>query len=387
LSRILFLSAIPDPFLEDHGGKQRLVRLLYQVAKKHEVTLLSLAWDKKSFEKHIAPNIRQISVPVEANIILRSKIFGTGLQAPNQDILISYYKKNIRLFVDKMNELSLGSDLIVVDHYAIGPLIERLTNREIPIYYLSQNCEVEMVKQSQGLDSKDVELVRKSEGYILKRANAWGYCSNDDLTKIKENYNFNNLSFYIPNGSKFLPEIRAGGNFNSKNILFIGSGHPPNLIAAKKLRDFAQNLPQYNFIIGGTCSSSLSRTADTKNVIIRPKLSSEEVDKLFSEAFIFVNPMESGSGTHLKMMKAISYGLPIVSSAVGARGFSSEEKKNCMLIADTFSDMKDSIESLSDEVKYKKMSLNCLELSKIYDWDIIGANFIDSIEETLSIRL
>jgi hypothetical protein len=42
---------------------------------------------------------------------------------------------------------------------------------------------------------------------------------------------------------------------------------------------------------------------------------------------------------------------------------------------------------LSDEIKYKKMSLDCLDLSKTYDWDIIGANFIDSIERTLSIRI
>ena len=383
MANILFLSATPKPFSEDHGGKQRLVRLLSSVAKKHKVTLLSLSWQGDSFEKVVDSNIKHVSVAVESNILTDSRKRNTGLQNPNHDILIEHYKRYFKAYKRKMNELSYINDIIVVDHYATSPLIRSLENKNIPVFYSSQNCEIDYAKQMYDPNSEDIRLIKEIEKYILDRSCAFSYCSNEDLYKLKDNYEIKNDAFYIPNGTKYIPNIIPGKNLESKQILFIGSGHPPNNVAAAEIVKLALQMPDYKFVIAGSCARSILDKGKTKNVIIKYNVTNEEVDELFEQSFAFINPMRSGSGTHLKMMKALSYGLPIISSSIGARGYSEKEKEDCMVIANTTSEMKDAIKYLYNSKKYIKMSKNSWELSKIYDWDVIGKEFTKIIESFL----
>jgi hypothetical protein len=105
---------------------------------------------------------------------------------------------------------------------------------------------------------------------------------------------------------------------------------------------------------------------------------------MFAKAYAFINPMMTGSGTHLKMMKALSYGLPIIASTVGARGFSESEKTSCMVIANDIDDMARGVRVISDRKRYESMSKSSLELSQTYDWEKIGESFVKAIEDTIS---
>ena len=69
MSRILVLSSTPDPFSENHGGKQRLVKLTTSLSRRHIVTLLSLSWEGQEFDNQVSESLRHISVAVEPEVL------------------------------------------------------------------------------------------------------------------------------------------------------------------------------------------------------------------------------------------------------------------------------------------------------------------------------
>jgi glycosyltransferase involved in cell wall biosynthesis len=383
LSKILVLSATPEPFLEDHGGKQRLIRLTTSLSKKHDVTLLSLSWAGDNFEK-VVGNITHISVGVEPEVLRVARGRRTTLKKPNNDTLISYFKKYFKKYKAKVNELANTHDIIVVDHYATGPMTENVRS-DIPIFYSSQNCETDLAKQLFSKNSEDIVLVNDTEKSLIDRSVGLAYCSKDDFELMKKYFIIDKPTFYIPNGTAYLPNISFGKNVDSKNIVFIGSGHPPNNIAAEYILKVAELVPEYNFIIAGDCVRGIEGLPCTDNVIKIKDISNDEVDAMFDEAFAFINPMQTGSGTHLKMMKALSYGLPIITSSVGARGFSKAEKDACMKVSDSVDGMVEAIKSISNKKTYMDMSFNSYELSQKYDWEKIGNDFTEAIESMIKI--
>jgi hypothetical protein len=51
------------------------------------------------------------------------------------------------------------------------------------------------------------------------------------------------------------------------------------------------------------------------------EVTEEQMHHYFVNAFAFVNLVSQGSGSHLKLARALSYGLPIITTAIGARGY------------------------------------------------------------------
>lgn len=382
MSRILVLSSTPAPFLEDHGGKQRLVKLLKSLSKRHLVTLLSLSWEGKDSSVVISDSLLHISVPVELEVVRASR-GRTALKKPNNDTRIGYFKKYFKSYRAKINELAKVNDIIVVDHYATAPLLNGLKNISIPVFYSSQNCETNLAQQMFPRNSEDIKLINEIEKNIISDASAISYCSKEDFELMKSYFIIDKPAYYIPNGNDRIVDRSANEGASSKNLVFIGSGHPPNAIAAEQIIELARLVPEYSFTIAGSCVGAVDHLPVSENVIKIKSITNEEVEQMFSSAFAFINPMKTGSGTHLKIMKALSYGLPIIASSVGARGFSDQEKNNCMIIAEDLSEMAEGIRSLKNSKTYSSMSKNSLELSEQYDWEKIGESFVSAIENTI----
>ena len=171
----------------------------------------------------------------------------------------------------------------------------------------------------------------------------------DWFLKIQNYYGSGITGTYIPNGTELQPKTNYKERLKSRDIIFVGSGHPPNKVAAKYIVNLAKFLPDFNFIIIGSCGNGLKINNIPENVDIVGHIDEESLHKYFKTSFAFINPMTSGSGTHLKMMKALSYGIPIITSAIGARGFDNDEIDESMIIAESIDDMKKAIENLDNK--------------------------------------
>ena len=99
----------------------------------------------------------------------------------------------------------------------------------------------------------------------------------------------------------------------------------------------------------------------------------EDVRQYMSCAKVFVVPLRIGGGTRLKILEAMSFGIPVVSTSIGAEGIAYTNDKD-IVIADEPQVFADAVLALlKDEGKRARLSVAGRRLvMEKYDWGIIG---------------
>lgn len=383
MAKILIVSGNLKDWTKNSGGKERTATLA-EALIDHEITFLSFSWNGPYFTEKLDNGIIYIQPQVEPIAQKKYKQLISSEFKNNHDGAFIKLKQDIRIFSQKVKELSSESDIVIFDHYSVSPFLEEIT-ADVPVIYSSHNAEIVMANQLYPEESDLIDIVRQMEFNLIKRSSAIVYCSKKDFSELKEIYG-DIEGYYIPNGTVMQDLIDPSIRIGSKNILFVGSGHPPNVTAAKNLIPLAQVMPNYNFIICGGAGGGLNKASLPSNVYVMGHISDEDLHLFFQNSFAFINPMESGSGTHLKVMKALSYGIPIITSNVGARGFSEEEIDSCMIIADNTSEMCMAINKLNNYEIFENISRSGHNLSKEYDWEKIKSSYLSVIEKFIGTK-
>jgi glycosyltransferase involved in cell wall biosynthesis len=382
MANILIISSNLKNWDKNSGGVERTATLA-EALIGHEVTFLCFAWDSSSEIKKISNNIKFIRPGTETAVVQKHKIRITKDAKPNHDITKYLYKKYLKSFNKQVEQLSSKADLVILDHFSAAPFIEDIVGT-VPIIYNSHNSEITMAKQLHPNDSFVNDIVEKMEKLAVTESVAMTYCSEKDFEETKKHYKtVPEDSVYIPNGTTIRDRISPKKRLGSKDIIFVGSSHPPNVVAANKIIDIAKAMPKYNFIIIGGAGNSLDKKKLPENMTALGVVNDDMLNSLFTNSLAFINPMSSGSGTHLKMMKALSYGIPIITSQMGARGFSAKEIDKAMVVAETTEDYIKAIKGLSDAKLYDELSTNGFNAAKTYDWEILKKNYLSFVNSVL----
>ena len=382
MANILVVSSNLKKWVKNSGGVERTATLA-EAFPNHNVTFLTFSWDSEQDVVHITPNLTQVIEPAESVAFKKRSFFIRKQAKNNYDIAFDLCSQELKHFKRRVSDLAKSADILILDHYATAPLIQHVEG--IPIVYNSHNAEIVMANQMYPDDEFAVEAVKRMEGLAISKADAITYCSQEDLEAMQQHYDLSGKDLlYIPNGSDEREKINPYERMSSKDIIFVGSGHPPNVVACKNVVDVARLAPGYNFILCGDASNSVNSIKDLpKNVIALGKVTDEKLDDLFKNSFAFINLMESGAGTHLKMMKALSYGIPIITSTIGARGFSEQEIADTMLIANTSGEALERIVYLGGTDVYPQFANKGFELSKNFSWTAIKKNYASFVEGML----
>ena len=112
-------------------------------------------------------------------------------------------------------------------------------------------------------------------------------------------------------GLRVLPERLA---------VFFGSWHPPNLAAARIILWLAPQLPQVQFVMGGTHGDAFPAHEVPDNVVFTGQVIERVKRTLLAAADVALNPVLHGSGTNLKVIEYLASGVPVVSTGFGVRG-------------------------------------------------------------------
>ncbi len=123
-----------------------------------------------------------------------------------------------------------------------------------------------------------------------------------------------------------------------RDICFLGGyGHAPNVDAAMFFA--TEILPlihvrdaSIRFIVAGANATAEVRALAGADVVVTGMV--DDLRDVFDRARVFVCPLRFGAGAKGKIVMAMSYGVPVVSTAVGAEGMGLADGKN-VLIADT----------------------------------------------------
>jgi len=167
------------------------------------------------------------------------------------------------------------------------------------------------------------------EKYYLSKYEVIIAMSENDKQILLEKFKVRNVSAK-PNGIESI-------NFLSKkahktiNLGYIGSfNHPPNRTAIKYfINEIAPLLEKkhikYKFFIAGDNNKNdikkiifRSNIKNKKNIVNLGKLN--KVGNFYKNINILIAPIFSGSGSRVKILESLAYGIPVVTTKIGAEG-------------------------------------------------------------------
>jgi glycosyltransferase involved in cell wall biosynthesis len=164
-------------------------------------------------------------------------------------------------------------------------------------------------------------------------------------------------------------------NPGSKRIVFIGTMYwPPNIDAVtwfckEILPLIKRSCPDCQFlIIGKNPPASVRKLCRDRNVIVQGYV--EDPADFLRDCAAFIVPLRIGGGIRVKILNALAWGLPIVSTTVGAEGIAVTSGEH-ILIEDHPERFAAAVTRLLDDLPMREgLSKNGRQLAiNVYDWE------------------
>ena len=152
----------------------------------------------------------------------------------------------------------------------------------------------------------------------------------------------------------FSYDVRTG-------VVFIGGyGHTPNVDAAVWLCSQImpivwRTLPDLRVTLLGNQPPQAVLALRSDRVTVTGFIA--DVGPFFEESRVFVAPLRYGAGMKGKVGHALSYGLPVVTTSIGADGYALENRRNCLIADDTASFASAIVEMYGDRHLWEQCSL------------------------------
>jgi glycosyltransferase involved in cell wall biosynthesis len=167
--------------------------------------------------------------------------------------------------------------------------------------------------------------------------------------------------------------------------LFMGSHHLPNLEAAALISQAAGLAPpNWKFVILGGCGHGLQDDEKLENLLCPGTVTEDEKQLWFDEATLGLNLMASGSGTNLKLAEYASWGLPVMATEVGVRGWQWEGGKQflkCDFNAQSFLEGLERFEEFVAKSAHEDDAIR--QQAELLNWRRIGGVFSQDIDKAI----
>ena len=323
---LLVLNFYP-PFLPPrNGGESHLYNFYFEMSRRYNVTLLSSGaldsmpetiWHTNHFVEKRIPKDSQLFHEQWQRL---TQFAGEGdLSGPCVAMCGRYLTQLHQAYLAAYGE----ADAIIHEFpFTIDyDLFLGLDHK--PRIYNSNNCETLLYRELHaGSGRREIaDLVRDVETKLLRHADLVTLCSPDDLPAFESilEGKLAAPSAHISRAMGAFPSHAERKRNSTPRAVFMGSGHPPNVEAARFIVDvLAPACPRIAFDIIGSC---LPDGSYPKNVHRHGVVSVELKSRLIAQANLAINPMQSGSGINLKVLEYVGHGTPILSTPFGMRGF------------------------------------------------------------------
>lgn len=291
-------------------------------------------------------------------------------------------------YVTRAQEAAAAADVVIFSHPWCWPLVAPVLRPEQLLVYDAHN--VEGLLRTGLLDDggPGTELARevvRLELALCRAADLILVCSVEDAEGFVRLYGVDGGKLRIaPNGAfstmvtPASPAERAAirerlGLDPDPVAFFIGSDYGPNVEAARFIADrLAPTLPAMRFVIAGGVGASLAGQALPPNLVVTGTIEEAAKADWLRAADIAVNPMFGGSGTNVKMLDYLAAGLPVVTTAVGARGM--RGAAGAMRIADSLTFASALRKLATDEALRTEMGTAARRVvERHYAWERISA--------------
>lgn len=391
------------PFPSDNGGKLRTANVLKHLCDNYEVDYVTYSQDPVSDD--------QLSILKQ--LCNRVYIFPEGRPSKwkhlkaflkgESGITCGIYSKNMQKKIDELIQ-QVDYHMLWVERLFCLPYLKKQIKKSgnnPPVILNMHDVDSEAVKYFSEVDIRKIKRlyfkneykrVLKLEEYAIKNVHRIIACSPRDAIVYKELFPFNQDKWLEANNgvdlkiANSLPRIKR----DKSTVLFIGGlDNPCNregiLWFLNEIWDEVLNIvPEAQLLIAGSGkSASIIKESANKKSNVKFLGYVEDINPLYQQSTCTVVPLRSGSGTRLKIVEAFSFGMPVVSTSIGAEGLPVENNKD-LIIADDSKAFARGIASIIQKPELgKTMANNAYTIAKQYDWDAIMSNLLEEVEASL----
>lgn len=346
---------MPDnPLSGKAGNLTRAKEMLDFFERNHqtiEVDFFSVkdwgVWNEKTIKNfhikypHIKLHLHNRKIPVEQPVrrILGYKIpnfFHKLIRGNSIDISGFMLKTEMQNLINKNKY-----DIAVISYAVWGSLIENLTHQP----YLINDTHDFITAQSRHKKNKIGQLFQSEIGILNQFDDIWTY-------SVEEEYIFEQFTdkkvTLIP--VSFPLNFNTGISEFKYDIIYVASENPHNIAGIswflKEVLPFLKDKKVH--IIGKICNA----IGDYKNVVKYGMV--DDLDDFYSHSKVAICPMLSGTGIKIKVIEALSYGIPVVTNRRGVDGLVNKKENGCLVSDDPKRFADDIIRLVEDETFYQK---------------------------------
>lgn len=199
------------------------------------------------------------------------------------------------------------------------------------LHYLRMLGEYEKTHETRLL--KQIDESRRLEESIWRQVDVIYYPSESETAVVRQllpDAVARTVPLYFFDSNEF-PATEK--NRRKSTILFVaGFGHPPNVDAAKWLVAeifpmVKRQVPDATLILAGSNPTAEVKALKSSDIAVTGYVSDEVLTELYKSSGVAVVPLRFGAGVKGKVLEALHYALPIVTTTVGAQGLLGLEEK------------------------------------------------------------
>jgi len=187
--------------------------------------------------------------------------------------------------------------------------------------------------------------------------------------------------------STYVNELR----FEAKTVLFSGHlAYLPNVDAVSWLLSevwprVRAAIPDAKLVLAGRSPSPVVEQAVASSIgNVRLLASPEDMRAVAATASVSIAPLRLGSGTRLKILEALAWGLPVVSTRLGAEGIDVMDGEHALLREDAAAFADAVVQLLRDRALWMKLRKNGAELVRArYAWERVFEPFHAALLELI----
>lgn len=398
--KILFVTE-KFPYPLDTGGNIRSYYLLKGLAQKHKITLIATNPGDVNKEHlcevgRFCENIRLVEVKRQGfvhDIITLAHSLVNG----KPFILIRHERKAVRkeiLSILKGFKDNQSVDAIYFNHLDAA-LYESIVPDNIFMIIDEHNVVTNQVKTSITTEQHFLRKLilrleyKKLRDFEVKTCNKMDLClacSDTDTLSLVE-LGVQSPVVTIPNGVdlEYFSQSKLE-EANTQTIIFVGTlDYDPCekgvwYFCNEILPLIRKDIPNIRFIVVGRNPSNRLNAIAISDQAIMLTGRVDDIRPYVQEARVFVVPLLSGSGTRLKILEAMSMGVPVVTTSIGVEGIEAINGEH-LLIKDTSIDFaKTVVKLLCEPSGAREMVVKARQLvENKYSWDIISQDLLKRI--------
>jgi glycosyltransferase involved in cell wall biosynthesis len=261
------------------------------------------------------------------------------------DLLRGINDDHIGKYVEEKKLMEEKYDIVQVEYPTLFPVAKKLSEKMgAEIYYDFHNVEYELITEHRSdlVGEWRRFQMRKREKKATEKSEESFCCSERDRELLWD------IPSVIPNAinlENYSEDYERPEEYEDGKIaLFLGvMRYQPNVEAARNIERIAKDMPEWSFFLVGRKPSEEVLEIGDRNENITVTGEVEKVAPHLQHTDICMAPLDSGSGTRLKILEYLAYQKPVISTSKGAEGL---EDIDSVSILDKYENYPEEMEKL-----------------------------------------